>query len=199
MKRYQGGDPFGADAGAGAGADTSWTTSKSLIGMSLLLSIFTVIIPVLASFNSKLPVKIMLGFYIVFLFFYGVALDDSQIPRTLLGTRQIGAKNTLMNSVTNSGIICICLPATFLVLALTYKHYTVFLPVSFALIGLIVLINFFFSNNTLANFLTCLFAVGATGTMIVLLVQQFYVNTKAGNPFRRNGTGGGGDDKPNYV
>ncbi len=198
-KRFKGGfiDNTELLAGnQGVGVGVGETNTSLLVGASILLSIFTIIIPILASLSYELPVQIMFGFYCCFLFAYGYALDYSQTPR-IGGIRQIGFENTLLNNVTNWGLLRCLLPITFAILCLTYKHYTVFLPVSFALIGAIVLINFVGSNNLTTNILTFLLAIGATGTMVTLVMQQFHINTKGGSLFKRDGSGEDGN-KPNY-
>jgi hypothetical protein len=158
--------------------------SGPLLGSTILIVIFTIIIPILASLKYQFPVKIMFGFYLLFLAAYGSALDSSQIPKDALGNplenpdgTVIG--NSFLNSLTNWGILCILIPGTLAILAATYKHYTMFLPVSFALIGAIVLLNSV-DNNLYINILTFLFATAAAGTLIALAVQQSYVNTKGG-------------------
>jgi hypothetical protein len=158
--------------------------SGTMLGSTILILIFTILIPILASLNYQFPVKIMFGFYFVFLIAYGYSLDSSQIPKDAFGSplkdatgKVIG--NSLLNSLTNWGILCIVIPATLVTLCVTYKHYTLFLPVSFALIGAIVLLNSFQSNLSI-NVLTFLFATAAAGTLIALAVQQSYVNTKGG-------------------
>jgi hypothetical protein len=168
--------------------------SGTLLGSTILILIFTFVIPILASLNYQFPVMIMIGFYMAFLIAYGYSLDNSQIPKDLFGKPLKNATgevigNSFLNSLTNWGILIILIPVTLLTLCATYKHYTHFLPVSFALIGAIVLLNSFESNLTI-NVLTFLFATAAAGTFIALAVQQSYVNTKGGGSSNGNGNGG---------
>jgi hypothetical protein len=159
--------------------------SGTMLATTILLLIFTIIIPILASLNYQFPVKIMMGFYMVFMIAYASSLDISQVPKDSFGNPLIDTTtekvigNSFLNSLTNWGILLIIIPGTLAVLSVTYKHYTVFVPVSFALIGAIVLLNSFQSNMSI-NVLTFLFATAAAGTLIALAVQQSYVNTKGG-------------------
>jgi hypothetical protein len=185
----------------GGAGNTSTVRSSALIGVSLLLFIFTLIIPILASFNYKFPVKIMLGCYMAFLFAYGFTLDWYQTPSDPNGNPQMNetgdvVSNSALNTLTNKGLLGFLLPFTFLYLCLTYKNYTIFFPVTFALIGAIVLINSF-ENNIYINVLSFLFATAAEGTLIALAVQQSYVRTKGGTDVTVDDEGNGKNQKSN--
>lgn len=190
FKRYRGGGGTLSTMGA------NYRTSPGLGAFALLILMFSVIVPMLASYRYKLPVQYLLGVYGVFCLAYGYLLNQSQLPvdasgKVLKNDQGEPIGNAWYNSFTNLGLMSLLIPAALFSLCYFYKHDSPFLPASCGLIGALVLVNLG-GNNTITNALSFLLAAAASGTLITLTVQQSYIQTKGGKKRTGCSVGGGG-------
>jgi hypothetical protein len=159
------------------GSDTNDITSNPIIILSgALVSIFSVIIPILLYLKYELIVKILTGVYGFFLFIFsaGVVSTDLNLSETDNYYNIIIPDSILFSlmAIISIGMI---------VLATTYKHITYLFPLTIGLILSVVLIRIsqvpLDKSNFLFTFPKIALLISACVTFLLTILSQNYIHT----------------------
>jgi hypothetical protein len=159
----------GRKRGGGVITELNWRDgSKYVFGVLVIL--LSIIIPILANMNYNHIVSVLIITYgvclILFSFMWGTTPEDD--------SDSTGA--SIVGALILFGILLI-------ISGLAYKHYVIFLPISFGVIGAIIsaiIGTNFVENLDYRQYLTTsiiFFTILAVIPIIILIFNQFFLNT----------------------
>jgi hypothetical protein len=192
------------------GSDTNDITSNPIISLSgALVSIFSVIIPILLYMKYEFIVKIFTGIYGFFLFIFSVgvvstdliiAKNYSVIYKTYIDIdnptddKIINIQKTYYSTIMLDSVLfgfIAVISIGMVVLSFIYKHSTFVFPLTIGLILSIVLIRIFQvplnESRSEYTILKVVMMIFACVTLLFTILSQLYINTSGG------GSGNGGD------